>query len=358
MYKDNSISIVCNYALNPNRIGGMDRFFVAYDKKLKELGYQVHWYFSSYKEPIQFFEGLTIFSAESSSIESFFINNLNEKNRSYNILVTHFIALCTSFFKEAKKNGIQKTIAVDHNPRPLEGFLLKKRMKNKLKGIIYSKYIDLFVGVSVYTKKSILKDYGFFLNKKTIVIYNGIDTSVFKKRTQEHKNKFIVTSHLRYSKGIQDLLMAVSQLPSNIKNTIQIDVFGEGPYENELKSICTQLNLTSSIHFKGSSANLNELFANYSYMIQPTYMECFSLSILESLAANVAVITTTVGGNLEVITHNKNGFIFKPGNVNELKVLLERIILGELKISDVTNKLIEEDYNLEKMIDNHLKYIQ
>ena len=33
-------------------------------------------------------------------------------------------------------------------------------------------------------------------------------------------------------------------------------------------------------------------------------MECFSLSILESLAANIPVITTPVGGNLEVVTNN------------------------------------------------------
>ena len=40
-------------------------------------------------------------------------------------------------------------------------------------------------------------------------------------------------------------------------------------------------------------------------------MECFSLSILESLSANIPVITTTVGGNLEVVTHEENGFIYE-----------------------------------------------
>ena len=46
-------------------------------------------------------------------------------------------------------------------------------------------------------------------------------------------------------------------------------------------------------------------------MLQPTHMECFSLSILESFAANVPVITTNVGGNKEVIDEGENGYIFK-----------------------------------------------
>ncbi|WP_372744867.1 glycosyltransferase family 4 protein [Lutibacter sp.] len=358
MNKSKTIAIVCNYALNPNRIGGMDRFYVAYNKRAKELGLDVHWYFSDYKETIPFFKDLTIFNSENKSLELFFINKIQKEGFNYAILVTHFMALCTPFFKQAKKSGIQKIIAVDHNPRPLEGFPLIKKLKNNIKGLLYSRYIDQFVGVSKYTKKHILKDYGFFLKNKTRVIYNGIDTSKFKKRTEVHKNKFIVTSHLRFSKGIQDLLKAVYKLPNNLKGSFEIDIFGEGPYENELKELCVQLELTNNIHFKGSSSHLNELFSNYSYMLQPTYMECFSLSILESLAANVPVITTTVGGNLEVVTDNVNGFIFEPGDVMALRTILKNIIEGKLQITNETNLLIENQFNLAKMVENHSTYLQ
>jgi len=60
--------------------------------------------------------------------------------------------------------------------------------------------------------------------------------------------------------------------------------------------------------FFGSSPKLNQIYSKYDYMIQPTYMECFSLSILESLSANVPVITTTVGGNEKVIVEDVNRF--------------------------------------------------
>ena len=350
------IAVVCNYALNPNRIGGMDRFWVAYDTKAKEMGYEVHWYFSDY-QAIIFFSGLTIYSANNQNVEAFFLEKVNHEHLKYDILVTHFVALCSSFFKKAKKSGIRHTIVVDHNPRPLNGFPLSKVLKNKIKGILYSSYINQFVGVSDYTRKHILKDYGFFLKNKTIVIYNGIDTSVFVKRTKENKNRFVVCSHLRESKGIQDLLKAVSILDVAIKNQIQIDVYGEGPYEEVLLEMSKELNLNSIVFFKGSSSRLHELVANYSYLLQPTYMECFSLSILESLAANVPVITTTVGGNLEIIEHNRNGFIFEPKNFDALAVILKNIVLGNLKIEKDVSEQIVRDFNLEKMVEEHIQLL-
>lgn len=356
MTKPKRIAVVCNYALNPNRIGGMDRFYVAYDTKAKALGYEVDWYFSNY-QPFDFFSGLTIFSANNQNVERFFLEKVNQENLKYDILVTHFLALCTSFFKKAKGVGIQKTIAVDHNPRPLGGFPFSKIIKNKIKGILYARYIYLFVGVSEYTRKHILSDYGSFLSSKTNMIYNGIDTNVFVKRIAENKNKFIVTSHLRESKGLQDLIEAVSMLEKEIMNQIQIDVYGEGPYESELITMVHDYKLNEIIHFKGGSSQLNELLSKYSFLVQPTYMECFSLSILESLAANVPVITTTVGGNLEIIENNKNGFIFEPKDYLALAEILKNIVLGNLKIDKDVSLQIEKNFNLEKMVNEHIQLL-
>jgi glycosyltransferase involved in cell wall biosynthesis len=356
MTKSTKIAVVCNYALNPNRIGGMDRFYVAYDRKAKELGYEIDWYFLEY-QPFDFYSGLTIFSADNQNVESFFLEKINQENIQYDLLVTHFLALCTSFFKKTKATGIQQTIAVDHNPRPIEGFPLSKIIKNKIKGVLYSKYIDQFIGVSEYTRKHILKDYGFFLDQKTSVIYNGINTSVFVKRIQENKNKFVVSSHLRHSKGIQDLIQAVGLLEDAVKNQLQIDVYGEGPYESELLEMTQANHLEKIIHFKGGSSQLNELLSNYRYLLQPTYMECFSLSILESLAANVPVITTTVGGNLEIIEHGKNGFIFEPKDCSALAAILKGIVLGDLKIDEDVSLQIEKDFNVEKMVINHIQLL-
>jgi glycosyltransferase involved in cell wall biosynthesis len=351
------VAVICNYPLREDRIGGMDRFFWFFDQQCKANGLQIDWYFSNDAD-YEGYSELKIFSSNNSKLESFFLQKIDSEHLKYDYVITHFVELCTAFFKDVKKIHPSKIICVDHNPRPLEGFPIKKQIKNYIKGFLYSKYIDRFVGVSNYTKKHILKDYGFFLARKTKVIYNGIDTSVFLKREKQNQNRFYVASHLRESKGIQDLLEALNLLEIDIRNQIKIDIYGEGPIENQLKNTTKNYNLSEIVSFKGSSSKLNELAHNYDFLLQPTYMECFSLSILESLGANVPVITTTVGGNLEVVTNNENGFIFEPNDIFHLSNILKDIVLGNLKIIKNVNSLIELEFNLQKMVDNHLALLQ
>ena len=45
MTKQKKIAIVCNYALSPNRIGGMDFFYWELDKQLKLGNYKISWLF-------------------------------------------------------------------------------------------------------------------------------------------------------------------------------------------------------------------------------------------------------------------------------------------------------------------------
>lgn len=350
-----NIAVVCNYILKPDRIGGMDRFFKLFDEQLKEKGHHVDWFFTTYTA-FDFYKNLNIYSANNTSVEQKFLETSN--NHSYDIVITHFTELCTKFYKNISlSNPGAYVVAVDHNPRPLEGFPLKKRIKKRVAGFLYGKYINQFIGVSKYTVNHILNDYGKFLKNITKVVYNGIDTNVFIKRTKENKNKFIVASHLRPSKGIQDLLKALSYLKKDLLKNVVVDIYGEGAYKEELQKLTNNYKLQEVITLKGSSSKLNELFCDYSYMIQPTYMECFSLSILESLSANIPVITTTVGGNLEVIEDGENGFIYKPGDCKALATIIENIIREKNSIVEDTSSLISKKYNLSIMVKNHLNLL-
>lgn len=355
MKKISQIAVVCNYKLDPNRIGGMDRFFKAYNENLIRKGYNVSWYFSG-GEPFNFYKSFNLYFAQEESVEDLFLGHL-EKLKTFDVVVTHFVALCTPFYKKVKKRNQSYVIAVDHNPRPVGGFPLKKRMKNRIKGKRYSKYIDRFVGVSQYTANYILRDYGQGLKNKTIVIYNGVDTSVYIPRREVHRGRFIVASHLRRSKGIHDLIDAVGLLEDPTKKTIRIDIFGQGPEEKNLRDQVTEKGLEAQFTFNGSSSRLPKEFHYYSYLLQPTYMECFSLSILESLASNLPVITTSVGGNPEIITNGENGYLFKPGKVKVLRNIIQQVMDKEIGIENDVRQLVEDQFTLEQMVAGHIKLI-
>ncbi|MCY2687867.1 glycosyltransferase family 4 protein [Salinimicrobium sp. TH3] len=355
MSSGKNIAILCDYHLNSNRIGGMDRFFKAFNKQLLLKGHKVCWFFSG-GEIFDFYSNFTIDIANKASLEKKFLDFIKTGEK-IDIVVTHFLTLCTPFYKRIKEIIQPYVIAVDHNPRPLQGFSLKKRIRNKIKGKLYSQYIDCFVGVSEYTRECILEDFGKSLAKKTLVVYNGIDTSIYPKRIRRNRGKFIVASHLRESKGIHDLIDAVNTLQGKVRENIQIDIFGEGPLEKFLQEKVEIYSLQQQFEFKGSIPTLPALFQNYSYLLQPTYMECFSLSILESLAANVPVITTSVGGNTEIVKDGVNGFVFTPKKINALSGILEDIMNGTRHIGNNVDGIVTKEFNLEKMVNGHLKLL-
>lgn len=352
------IAIVCNYELLPERVGGMDYFFWEFDKKCKQNGIQVDWFFPN-KSQHGNYPQLHIISSDYKEVEHFFADYIQTTSIKYDKIMMHFVELCTAVFKSIKQNSKAEIIVIDHNPRPLNGYSIKKKIKKKLKGFLYSKYIDKFIGVSKYTENEIFKDFGNHLRNKAQTIYNGVIINDIIKREKRNCTQptFLVASHLRKSKGIQDLVSAIALLPNDIKSEIVIDIYGDGPYKTTLLEKVKREKVAKNFNFKGSKSNLKDIFHNYDYMIQPTHMECFSLSILESLAANVPVITTNVGGNEEVITHTENGFIVPAKNVNSLKKLLEEIILGNKSITVETRSLIEHNYSLDKMVENYYRLL-
>lgn len=352
------IAVVCNYQLLLERVGGMDYFFWQFDAKCKENNIQADWFFPN-KSNHGEYDRLTILESKNTIVESFFLDYCSQNNPQYEYVITHFIELCTPFFKKVKQSSKAKIIAVDHNPRPLNGYSLGKKIKKRIKGLVYAKYIDIFIGVSDYTKKELIKDFGFQIKNKTQIIYNGIaldDIQVRQKRNAT-KPSFLTASHLRESKGIQDLIQAVFLLPEAIKKEMVIDVYGDGPYRTSLQDKVKRLALDACFNFKGSSAELKSIYCNYDYMLQPTHMECFSLSILESLSANVPVITTSVGGNEEAVVNMVNGFVFKAKDILSLTTILEDVFLGVKKIDLNTRIDIENRFSLKQMVQQHFELI-
>ncbi len=356
--KPKKIAVLCNYELLPERVGGMDYFFWLFDEKCKANAIQVDWFFPNSASHGNY-NKLTIISSNYEEVETFF--NRNYTNQKYSHIVTHFIELCTSFFKSVKQKDNVTIIAVDHNPRPLQGYPLKKQLQKKIKGMLFSKYIDVFVGVSDYSKKQLIAEFGKQIKSKSIVIFNGIDTTKYVKKTDFTFNgKFIVASHLRKDKGIQDLILAVKEVKKTTPIPFTIDIYGKGDYQLVLEEMITKFSLNEVFHFKGSVSNLHELYCQYDYLIHPSHGETFCYSVVESLMSNLPVITTKNQGNvLQLVEENANGFLFEESNCNQLKEIIQNILNNTIAIDsffEENSKLSQ--LSLNAMVENHFTLLQ
>jgi glycosyltransferase involved in cell wall biosynthesis len=349
------IAVLCNYELLPERVGGMDYFFWQFDANCKLNSIQVDWFFPNGAVHGQY-TALNIKPSKAKAIEPFFLDYCQNNQVVYSHVVTHFIELCTPFYYKLNKMSNAKIIAVDHNPRPLNGYPLKKRIEKKVKGILFSRHIDLFVGVSNASKKDLLVDFGSHIKTRTIAVFNGINSNQFlQKKDYGSNNKFIIASHLRKEKGVQDVIEAIKNL-GHLDFTI--DIYGEGNYEASLREMVGKYSLEKKITFKGSVANLYGIYPKYDYLIHPSHGETFCYSVVESLFCNVPVITTRHQGNvLGLVTENKNGFLFDEVDISALTSILKKIITRQIGIDNFYHNSTLVNFSLDNMVQNHLQLV-
>jgi glycosyltransferase involved in cell wall biosynthesis len=360
MKSNKKTAIICNYVLTPDRIGGMDRFFWLFDQKCKAEGHTVSWYFpntSSYGQ----YENLNMIDSKGNQLEAFFIEHIKENNLKYDTIVTHFVELCTPFYKKIKSHYPSKIICVDHNPRPIGGYALKKKINKRIKGFLYTKYIDIFVCVSESTLKCLMIDFGNQVAPKAKIIYNGIDVEKYLLKDNFNKtNNFIVACHLRKEKGIQDLILAVKDIVCSRKDIdFKIDIFGKGDYEMVLKQMIKEYSLQKYFNFEGSVSNLYECYHKYDYLIHPSHGETFCYTVVESLLSNLPVITTQKEGNvLNLVKDNENGYVFEARNTSQLRNIIYKVIESNHIPHDFSIiNMRKNDFSIEKMVQQHISIL-
>jgi len=174
---------------------------------------------------------------------------------------------------------------------------------------------------------------------KSRVIYNGVDLNFFNtkvkgenlKKELRIKGKVVLSvARLVKQKGLDQLIKAFGELNDN-SNLI---IFGHGPEEKTLKKLIEKKGLQRKarvIWSAGIEKRINELYAMSDVFVLPSLYEPFGMVLVEAMASGKPVIGSKVGGIPEIIEEGKNGLLFEPKNINQLKDEIETILSDEKK---------------------------
>lgn len=177
------------------------------------------------------------------------------------------------------------------------------------------------------------------------VVPNGVDTSVFNvtKNSDRKEGDFVVVTASRLVKknGVADLIRSLEFLPSDIK----LIIIGNGPLEEQLKSLCAEIGVSNRVSFEGflSQQEINEHFNNADVFCRPSLSEGMGNVFLEAMAAGLPVIATNVGGIPDIVSHGEDGLLVDAENP---RAVAESIMLLR-EDSSLRQKLIEN--GLEKV---------
>lgn len=217
--------------------------------------------------------------------------------------------------------------------------------------IRFLKKIELFVAsraskiiVPSHYLKRIVCNWGVNPNK-IFVVHNSFDIPNISGSKEELKRKLgisgkIITSAGRLVpwKGYGTLIDLMPQITRKIQNT-KLYIIGEGPDKAYLLEKIKKADLGDAVVLMGKMAqkDLFEYIKASDLFILNTSYEGFSHQILEVLALETPIITTRVGGNVEIIESGKNGILVEYNDKE--KILSSAIsILSDPRLADMLIK--------------------
>jgi len=190
-----------------------------------------------------------------------------------------------------------------------------------------------YVTAPTATALKLLYEHG--LRAPAQVISNGIDLKKFSpgKRDEHLRQRFdlpegrplaLHVNRLSYEKRVDVLLDAAAKMSSNGF----VAIVGSGPVEAELRAQAGRLNLGDRVKFLGfvRDADLLGLRRLSDVFVIPSEGDLQSLATMEAMACGLPVIAANSYALPELVHHEENGFVFEPGNSDELASYLDRLL--------------------------------
>jgi len=132
---------------------------------------------------------------------------------------------------------------------------------------------------------------------------------------------------------------------------VEFVLVGDGPLRSELERQAEGLRLAGQVHFIGDQRDIPAILASLDISVLPSASESLSNAILESMAAGVAVVASRVGGNPELVNHDR-GILFAPDSVEELAAAIEKLLLDQdqrVSLGRNSRRFAQANFTVEEM---------
>lgn len=206
------------------------------------------------------------------------------------------------------------------------------------------------------------------------IIHTGLDVDRYLNHDEEtplrRENQtlnVLYAGRLYAEKGIDTLIQAMLRLEEGQpKRDIRLSIAGSGStaYENQLRQLVRQAQLTEKVFFLGwkTPDEMPELLKKFDVLVLPSvWPEPFSRSVLEGMVSGAVVVATPTGGTPEVIVDGQNGLMFTPHDDEDLANKIGYLADNperRSKIAGAGRQTILERFTMTKMMDEIESYLQ
>ena len=224
-----------------------------------------------------------------------------------------------------------------------------------------AKFKDVIINNSEVDCKQ-AEELGIKPKEKILTIYNGLDFSKMNFLSREEARNLLSIQGTNLTvggiinfypvKGMKYLVEAAAFLINDYPELMFV-IIGEGEERKKIENLIKKFNLKKNFYLTGTVSEAYKYLKMFDIFVLPSLKEGLPWTILESMAAEVPVVATKVGGVPEMIENGKTGFLVAPESAKELAEVIKKL-LGDSdlreKIAEEAIKTLKEKFSLEQML--------
>ncbi len=190
---------------------------------------------------------------------------------------------------------------------------------------------------------------------KAVVILNGVEDADCARRdrgTGRGEGLRVVTlSRFDAAKNMGEALEIAAASPH-----MRFVWIGDGPERGSLEAEAAERGIRN-VSFLGFRSDVHELLSTADVYLSTSRWEGLPLSLLEACRAGVPIVASRVCGNVDVVEHGVNGFLYSSGDVAGAVSWLKRLEADEkmrLEMGLAARKVFERRFKVDKMVEETL----
>lgn len=200
--------------------------------------------------------------------------------------------------------------------------------------------------------------------ERILYLPNGIDTVRFARgpdaavlsslKIPDNVPVVGTVTPLRPEKNLQRLIRVFAALPHDLDT--RLIVVGGGPEENSLKSAAANFGLGGRVVFAGPMDDPSQILGRFNVFALTSDTEQMPNSILEAMAAGVAIAATDVGDVRRMLATENAEFVVHASDEKALSNALERLLRDPSvakQIAEANRARVRAEYSLEAMVSGY-----
>ncbi len=166
--------------------------------------------------------------------------------------------------------------------------------------------------------------------------------------------RLLYIGRLEPIKGVHTVVAAMQRLDARV--SLSILGAGDPDYTAALQATVAQAGMGDRVRFLGTAqrSEVPQVLAQHDVLLFPSeWDEPFARSVLEAMAAGLAVVGTTTGGTGEILVEGETGLTFAAGDAGQLARQIQRLVDDpglRQRLAQSARQIVRQYYTLERMV--------